>query len=157
MSIRTPGIPWTSRLVRSILILSLAVLPALAVVPEARAEGEEEASSVERIARGRISYRLYCRSCHGEHAKGGGPVAEMLKVPPPDLTQISARNGGEFPEEKIHHMIDGRDEVKGHGNRDMPIWGNAFRVVEESEDEAMIEEKITRLVYYLRSIQEEAE
>ena len=50
-------------------------------------------------------------------------------------------------------MIDGRADVKGHGTRDMPIWGVAFRVVEESEDEAMVQTKIDRLVHYLESIQ----
>ena len=154
MSIETRENSRKFRLAWSIPILSLAVFLAV-LAPRVRAQEENEESTAERIARGKISYRLYCRSCHGEHAKGGGPVAEMLKVPPADLTRISARRGGEFPQEEIHSVIDGRDQVKGHGNRDMPIWGDAFSVLEESEDEAMIEEKITRLVYYLESIQEE--
>ncbi len=144
----------TERLAWLLSIAALAAVPAW-VAPAARAEDGDETRSAERIARGRISFRLYCRSCHGEHAKGGGPVAHMLKVPPPDLTRITARHGGEFPEEKVRRIIDGRDEVTSHGSRDMPIWADAFRVVEESEDEAMVQEKITRLVYYLRSIQEE--
>ena len=55
----------------------------------------------------------------------------------------------------MHRFIDGRDLVKGHGDRDMPVWGVAFRVVEESEDEAMVKTKIDRLVQYLESIQVE--
>jgi len=41
-------------------------------------------------------YKIYCASCHGEDAKGHGPMAVWLKVPPSDLTRIAARNGGEF-------------------------------------------------------------
>ena len=76
-------------------------------------------------------------------------------MPPADLTRISARNGGRFPADKVRRTIDGRNDVKGHGNRDMPIWGVEFRVVEESEDEAMVQIKIDRLVHYLESIQVE--
>jgi hypothetical protein len=76
-------------------------------------------------------------------------------VPPADLTRISAGSGGRFPAAKVRRTIDGRNEVRGPGNRDMPIWGVAFRVVEESEDEAMVQTKIDRLVHYLESIQVE--
>ena len=149
--------PIPDRIPRVVLlaVLSLAVVAA-AVAPAVLAQQEQAATDedvAERVARGRVSYRLYCRSCHGERATGGGPVADLLKVPPPDLTRIAERNGGEFPAEKIRQMIDGREEVKGHGDRDMPVWGLAFRVVEDSEDEAMVQVKIERLVHYLESLQ----
>ena len=69
--------------------------------------------------------------------------------------RLSLENGGKFPADRVRRMIDGRDEAKSHGSRDMPIWGLAFRVVEESEDEAMVQSKIDRLVHYLESIQVE--
>ena len=102
-------------------------------------------------AKGRVTFRLSCASCHGQTAKGDGPVAEYLKVPPANLTQLSARNEGEFPAERVHATIDGREAVRGHGSRDMPIWGQVF-ADSNGEDEAAL--KIDELVAFLRTIQE---
>ena len=41
-------------------------------------------------------YRAYCAVCHGEDAKGNGPMTKSLKSLPPDLTRLFARNGGVF-------------------------------------------------------------
>ena len=49
-----------------------------------------------------------------------------LKVAPTDLTTLSKKNGGVFPFERVLMSIDGRQLVKGHGERDMPIWGSDF-------------------------------
>ena len=57
--------------------------------------------------RGDNLYGMYCASCHGEDAKGHGPMAKWLKVPPPDLTRIAARNGGTFPLERVDRIISG--------------------------------------------------
>ena len=32
-----------------------------------------------------------------------------------------------FPFDRVYQIIDGRQEVKAHGTREMPIWGLAFR------------------------------
>jgi hypothetical protein len=44
-------------------------------------------------------------------AKGDGPIAATLKVPPPDLTRISARHGGTFPLMRIEQIISGEEEL----------------------------------------------
>ncbi|MCP3964141.1 MAG: cytochrome c [bacterium] len=146
---------------RKLLVASISVL-VLAVVlttdtPAARAQDVDDERVMERIGRGRASYRVYCRSCHGNQARGDGIVADVLKIPPSDLTRISARREGEFPFEEIRELIDGRKDVQGHGNRDMPIWGDAFKVATDTQDDAVVAEKITQLVYFLRSIQETGE
>ena len=41
-------------------------------------------------------YKAYCAVCHGEDAKGNGPMTKSLKSLPPDLTRLFARNGGVF-------------------------------------------------------------
>src|SRR5438067_12589312 len=69
-------------------------------------------------------YKAYCAACHGPEAKGNGPVASTLKVPPADLTRISARNGGKFPLMRIERIISGEEERRGHGP--MPAWGPVF-------------------------------
>lgn len=104
---------------------------------------------------GKQSFRTYCASCHGVEARGDGAVAQHLRIPPADLTGISERNGGEFPFEKVFQTIDGRKPARGHGNRDMPIWGDAFKLTRDNPDEEAVKSKITELVHFLQSIQEE--
>ena len=69
-------------------------------------------------------YKTYCGACHGPEAKGDGPMASTLKLPPADLTRISARNGGTFPSMRIERIISGEEERRGHGA--MPAWGPVF-------------------------------
>src|ERR1700678_3031278 len=80
-------------------------------------------------------YQIYCASCHGEDAKGHGPMAVWLKVPPSDLTRIAVRNGGEFPLARVDRIISGETAVlSGHGTRVMPIWGPVFSQVTRDQD-----------------------
>ena len=73
------------------------------------------------------------------------------------LTQLAKRAGGKFPADLMARVIDGRAEVKAHGGRDMPVWGDYFAaekpeasgVVKEAEAQA----RIGALVAYLASIQ----
>lgn len=100
---------------------------------------------------GRATFSIYCASCHGSAAKGDGTLASMLTPRPPDLTLIARRAGGTFPAERVARSIDGRAPVKGHGNSEMPVWGDAF--AKSKADASSPEEKIQQLVSYLDSIQ----
>jgi mono/diheme cytochrome c family protein len=102
---------------------------------------------------GAYAFRTYCASCHGTDGKGNGPLAENLRFQPPDLTLISRRNGGGFPAEKVHRIVDGRKPLAGHGGSDMPIWGDAFKNAETGFDDARVKEKVRAVVDYLRTIQ----
>jgi mono/diheme cytochrome c family protein len=97
----------------------------------------------------------FCAACHGEHARGDGPVAASLNKVVPDLTGITARYG-EFPAGLIRDTIDGRGvPVAAHGTRAMPVWGYEFWV-EDGADiaaETTVREAINRLVEYLRTLQ----
>jgi hypothetical protein len=101
-------------------------------------------------AAGAAIFETYCATCHGRSAKGDGPLAESLKIRPADLTLIAKRNGGTFPSDQVARIIDGRNQVKGHGGGDMPVWGDAFA---KSTDPMPVAEKIRRLVLHLQSIQ----
>jgi len=97
----------------------------------------------------------FCASCHGEHARGDGPVARSLNTVVPDLTRIRARYG-EFPSMLVRDTIDGRGvDIRAHGTRTMPVWGYEFFVEEGADVSAqkVVREAINRLVDYLRSIQ----
>jgi len=102
---------------------------------------------------GSYAYRTYCATCHGPDGKGEGPLADSLRFHPPDLSLLAKRNGGEYPAEKIHRIVDGRKPLPGHGGPDMPIWGDAFKNPETGFDDAKVKEKIRGVVDYLRTLQ----
>jgi mono/diheme cytochrome c family protein len=103
-----------------------------------------------RTLDGKVMFHEYCAVCHGETAKGNGPAADALKKAPADLTQISRKNGGKFPEIKVLRMINGEDEVAAHGNRAMPIWGNIFRSLGSKEGEEL---RVNALMRYIEGLQ----
>lgn len=84
---------------------------------------------------GATLYKAYCAVCHGVDGRGGGPMAASLKVPPPDLTQISAHNGGTYPDPRIVRIISGDEQLlSGHGTRAMPVWGPIFSQIAWDQD-----------------------
>lgn len=107
---------------------------------------------IESIGRGALTYQVYCRSCHGEEAHGDGPIASVLRTPPPDLTLISHRADGEFPALDVRRTIDGRVPIASHGPSEMPVWGLTFAVRGE-DDPYQVMQRIDDLVEYLRSLQ----
>ena len=78
-----------------------------------------------------------------------------MKTKPTDLTRIAERNGGTFPFAKVMRFIDGTDEVRAHGDPDMPVWGEVFRDQAALDNTRRIEVRGKLLVItdYLQSIQ----
>ena len=94
-------------------------------------------------------FRTYCAACHGATGTGGGTAALAMKVTPPDLTRIAARNKGVFPSERVRQIVLGRG-VAAHGERNMPLWGDVFaRKVAGEDPEAMVD----ALIKYLDALQ----
>jgi mono/diheme cytochrome c family protein len=117
---------------------------------------DASAQEAEVIAGGELEYQKYCAVCHGVDARGGGIMAKFLTIRPADLTQIATRNGGTFPFWQIYRIIDGGD-VRGHGTRDMPIWGDRFRTQAGGNDpgsRAQAAGRLLGLVFYLQHIQQ---
>lgn len=84
------------------------------------------AASDKLIDIGKGEYEAACAVCHGFDGKGNGPMAAQLTVRTPDLSVLAKNNQGVFPFDRVYQVIDGRREVKAHGTREMPIWGQAF-------------------------------
>lgn len=76
---------------------------------------------------GRQEFANNCASCHGTDGRGNGPLGELLRKSPPDLTQLAKRNQGVLPINRLYAVIDGAG-VPSHGTRDMPIWGREYRL-----------------------------
>ena len=125
-----------------------------------KADAEKEAAMAEApvrkasdpLERGEELYLSYCKICHGAQGKAG-PMADLLKIPPPDLTQIAARRDGNYPEELVFDIIKGSENLKGHGGP-MPVWGETFRESENLETEEEVNAEVRKIVAYLKTLQE---
>jgi mono/diheme cytochrome c family protein len=103
-------------------------------------------------ASGKEMFSMYCTSCHGKDAKGTGPAARALKVPPSDLTLLSAKNGGKFPDVRVYGAIHGDMEMSAHGSSDMPVWGSVFNSMSR-DNGADTQMRIANLTSYIKSLQ----
>jgi len=139
--------------------IALTIATLLAPAQTVNAAGDTE------LAIGRTEYMVTCASCHGGDGKGGGPVGSELTKKPFDLTKIMASNNGQFPFFRVYDVIAGTEDIRAHGGREMPVWGSRFRhdatqllslgpLYPGENAEEMIQGRILRLVYYLRSIQQ---
>ncbi len=113
----------------------------------------------QRVDFGQQEFQARCASCHGRDGKGNGPIADLLRKSPPDLTLLSRGNGGIFPMSRVYDSIVG-DDVKAHGSRDMPVWGQVYRLragehyVDTAYDpEAYVRIRVLAVVEYINRLQ----
>ena len=113
-----------------------------------------------KVDLGKREFDASCAVCHGTSGKGNGPYVEFLKRSPTDLTTMAKRNGGVFPVNRTYETIEGAN-VPGHGSRDMPIWGNDYRIQAGEyfvdapyNPEAYVRSRILALVEYINRLQE---
>ena len=132
---------------RVVLLACLGATGALAL----RASAEQMKLDKQAATKGRITYQRYCVSCHGPEARGDGPLAKDLRVPVPDLTTLTTRNGGTYPFDRVVRIVTKGSEVRGHGTDDMPAWGTAFR--RTSGTDTLVDEAIRNVTQYLWSVQ----
>lgn len=98
-------------------------------------------------------YKTYCASCHGLDGKGRGPAAAAMKAPLPDLTMLSRRNGGKFPELRVVNSINGESGLSAHGGKEMPVWGYVFREMRPgSGEEASL--RLRNLTRHIQGLQQ---
>ena len=97
-------------------------------------------------------YTAYCAVCHGTNAKGNGPAAEALKVPPPDLTALARKNGGKYPSDHVRSAIEGDVRLLARGPKEMPVWGDLFwRMSQGHSSEVQL--RVSNLNKYIESLQ----
>lgn len=115
------------------------------------------AQEMEVIAGGELEYQNHCAVCHGVDASGNGIMNKFLTLPPANLTKLSNKYGGKFPFWQVYRTIDGREDVRGHGTSQMPVWGSRFRAESGGNDPGARSQaagRILSLVFYLQHIQE---
>lgn len=130
-------------------VLLMAIIIAAVTVGRAQQPPAKTAKAPAQPT-GKEMFKTYCASCHGDDAKGNGPVAPALKQPPPDLTQLAKQNKGEFPTDDVTNVLLHGVNVPAHGTSQMPVWGPVFI---ELNDRGVQRLRITSLVQYLKSIQ----
>lgn len=135
--------------------IALGVAATLALLATGAARG------AERFDYGKAEFEAKCVICHGPAGKGDGYYAPLIGPRMPDLSTLSRRNGGVLPVEWMYRVIDGREEVKAHGTRDMPIWGrhyaNRARLGDGTpalEPEAFARRRILSLIEYIGRLQD---
>ena len=112
---------------------------------------------------GRIEYENQCGVCHGAGGKGDGPLAEVLKNSPPDLSVLTKVHNGVFPAQILRDIVDGRKPLAAHGDRQMPIWGK--RLADQArfllgpgaapkQIEDYVQARIKALIGYIETLQE---
>ena len=131
-------------------LLYLFFISSLIVILASCDFGPPKNSRPAQASRGELIFNKQCLSCHGLNEIKA--TVDTLEKMAPDLTKISKRrHTSKFPVVEIAKYIDGRQFVKEHGVREMPVWGEVYA------DEGLGEEEIRgrkgELVAFLMSIQ----
>jgi len=143
----------------SIALAAFLALVLISACGPARPEEPQGGTVVEAgqpydpIDQGRAHYMRYCASCHGPGGHGDGPVAEALKDTPTDITRLRSEEGV-FDIDSLIVVIQGLKDVRAHGTREMPVWGNIWGEANLRETNPReLETRINELVEYIRTIQ----
>jgi mono/diheme cytochrome c family protein len=92
---------------------------------------ETQKDNSKKVDLGKNEFELNCAICHGLQGHGDGPYAGILKGSVPDLTVLSQQNAGIFPFQRVYDIVDGSETIGAHGTRQMPIWGQTYRLKAE--------------------------
>lgn len=110
---------------------------------------------------GKMEFQKNCAACHGMGGHGDGPLVEFLKQTPPDLTLLSKRYGGVYPQDKVYDWIRDVEKVRAHGTAEMPVWGERYsREIMETYGPdyvgpgSSVTQRILELVFFIGSIQQ---
>ena len=138
-------------------LVALIVLFIAFIAPSHADELSKLTETDDLVIEGQKEFQQRCAVCHGEEGKGDGPYSIALVFKPADLTKLLIENDGEFPFLETYLIIDGRDMIKYHGTRLMPIWGNRYSQetwssVSPEHASTLVRGRIFELLLYLSSI-----
>lgn len=100
-------------------------------------------------ASGAELYQQYCVACHGTDLKGNGSFPYRV---PPDLTTLTRRHSGRFPDRYVSEVLRNGMVLRAHGPAEMPVWGEEFRTGDRL-DAAQVTARIRGLTEYIKSLQ----
>jgi mono/diheme cytochrome c family protein len=111
------------------------------------------------MAEARELYLRDCAPCHGETGRGDGPECAALRLPPADLTRLTAAHGGTLPREYFVDVVTGKIDVPAHGTCEMPVWRRRFGPSDSGPAAVAAihtERRLDLLAAYVRSLQRPA-
>jgi len=134
---------------------SRVMLPVALVIlcGAAKAQPIDDTLPPTYVPSGEQMFKQYCAVCHGSDAKGDGPMAPLLRTPPPNLTTLAQRHMGKFPYEYVKSVLEFGRAPLSHGTSEMPTWGPLFRH-NDKQNERVVQQRIKNLCDFLASIQE---
>jgi hypothetical protein len=71
---------------------------------------------------------------------------------PPDLTALSQRHAGTFPEAYVLRVLRSGVSLPAHGPAEMPVWRTKFEATGQ-QDKSQVELRIRNLANYIKSRQ----
>lgn len=145
--------------------LTISITHLLVILILSIAHAEESNSLTETdnlLIDGQREYKNKCAVCHGSEGKGDGPYSFALIFKPSDLTQLTTRNNGNFPFIETYLMIDGREMIKYHGTRLMPVWGDRYKqqtwgAINPDYADTLVRGRILELILYIYTLQDSNE
>ena len=96
-------------------------------------------------------FAQHCAKCHGADLKGSGPFPPPYRTPP-DLTTLSRRHGGKFPDAYVSDVLHNGVKLPAHGPAEMPVWGTDFESSEKL-NKMEVAARIKALAAYIKSLQ----
>jgi mono/diheme cytochrome c family protein len=142
---------------RTLVVMATLVLSA-SVITVAQQQPPQQQKTINRVpiaptsmASGEEMYSAYCAACHGKEGRGNGPAASAFKTPPTNLTTLTAKNKGKYPEMDVMSVLQwGPNTTNAHGSKDMPVWGTLFSSL---GDQAQTRQRLYNLTKYVESLQ----
>ena len=129
---------------------ALGLTMSASALAQTRSPRPPDVLTIDSLA-GKDTFDAYCAPCHGRSGAGNGPVAPVLRTPPPDLRTLTSRRGF-FPSEEIVAFVTGSGRpIAAHGSSDMPIWGAIFHSLDPSDTRVRI--RLQNVVDYIETLQ----
>ncbi len=142
-------------MLKRLLFLALSLVVAAGVAGAAQSQSQSKVViPVQKTSPtdGKVMYQNYCAPCHGVDGKGNGPVASELRTPPTNLTLLSRKNQGKFPDLHIVSVLRFGTKLPAHGTEQMPVWGPILGKMNQMN--AMDKQlRISNLSSYIESLQ----
>jgi mono/diheme cytochrome c family protein len=136
-----------------IFVISFTLLIAVTNFSAAgRAQNKKSSHVPQNLDSGLQLYKRYCAVCHGNDLKGNGPVSPEFKNPPADLTTLSQRHNGEYPDAYVADILRNGINNAAHGNTEMPVWGPIFQSTAGTNPQ-LVTTRIANLTSYIKSVQ----
>ena len=101
---------------------------------------------------GQQMFNSYCAPCHGLDGRGHGPLASQLRRQPADLTLLSHRQMGHYPDARIVSVLLYGSGPQVRGVSAMPAWGPILAKMDQANHQDT-QLRIRNLIRYLESIQ----